>query len=104
MSIFAKTFFEKCQLLFQGHQDMGTWILFACLLGAAFAMPVSKTPLQMSISNFTSLEIKICPTVGQLAGLRQYEIRCPQMSLHLRNTWKSLLEKVLSEASTQASL
>uniref|UniRef100_A0A452F061 Amelogenin n=1 Tax=Capra hircus TaxID=9925 RepID=A0A452F061_CAPHI len=23
---------------------MGTWILFACLLGAAFSMPVSKTP------------------------------------------------------------
>lgn len=59
-------FLKKCQLLFQGHQDMGTWILFACLLGAAFAMPVSKIPPQMSISNFTSLEIKICPTVGKL--------------------------------------
>lgn len=64
MSIFAKRF--SCQLIFQGQQEMGTWILFACLLGAAFAMPVSKTPLHKSISNFTSLEIKICPTVGKL--------------------------------------
>ncbi|KAM7339190.1 hypothetical protein ACRRTK_002674 [Alexandromys fortis] len=29
----------------KNHQEMGTWILFACLLGAAFAMPV-LTPLK----------------------------------------------------------
>lgn len=33
---------KVCVAIFQGHQEMGTWILFACLLGAAFAMPVSK--------------------------------------------------------------
>ncbi|XP_073886230.1 amelogenin, X isoform isoform X3 [Macaca fascicularis] len=64
---------------------MGTWILFACLLGAAFAMPLPPHPghpgyINFSYENSHSQAINVDRTALVLTPLKWYQsIRPPPL-------------------------
>ncbi|XP_073655644.1 amelogenin, X isoform [Tursiops truncatus] len=90
---------------------MGTWILFACLLGAAFSMPLPPHPghpgyINFSYENSYFQVVRIDGTASVLTPLKWYQnvIRHPYPSYGYEPMGGWLRHQIIPVVSQQAAL